>query len=169
MEDLMPRPSASDAYVRRRAAEIIFPRVWGWLGREHGGCAEPDVIRDLMRVARPHADGYELAKTLERDCGWAADDSLVDILGSDWVDDAVNELTGQWVRCLGIRPRFKIGDNVTVKRQRRSEVAGIVVKVDEELAQYGVRYPDMPENSWTVVNFEDCDPVLAPEAMQGAA
>lgn len=166
-DELMPRPTTADEYVRRRAAEIIFPNVWGWLGRDNSGCSEADVMRDLMKIARLHDSGYEYAKSLEG-CGWSPDDYLVDLLSDNWVEQAVDELTSQWVRCLNIQPQFKLGDSVT---WRRKGEPGEIVKIDTTLAQYGVRFPGYRENSYTIVNFEDCAAVAAAESAisQGAA
>lgn len=159
-EELMKRPSISDDYVRRRAAEIVFPKVWGWMGREYGGSKEADVMCHLMKVAGPCRNGYELSKDLEH-FGWAPDDLLVEILSDTWVQDAIDELTAQWVRCLGIRPQFKIGDTVAILTTWRRGDEGIIVRVDERLAKYGVRFEEMPESSWTTINFEDCSaPVM---------
>lgn len=168
-EEMMSRPSISDGYVCRRAAEIIFPKVWGWMGRENSGCKQEDVMRDLTKIASAHRNGFELAKGLERR-GWMVDDLLVDILADTWVQDAIDELTNQWVRCLNIRPQFRIGDSVAVTSYWRSQATGTVVKVDEKLAQYGVRYPDMPKNAWAVVNFEDCTaPLPLPKSQPSAS
>jgi hypothetical protein len=154
----MLRPSLRDEYVRRRAAEIIFPKIRGWQLIPES--EETDWMSDLASVARL-ADGYEIAHELERRHSWMADAQLVEILDGSWVRDAIDELTSQWVRCLDIRPKFEIGDRV-VCRNRPEQAA--VVNVDTRLAKYGVHYPDMKDNSWCVVEFEACTPVPALEA-----
>lgn len=161
-DELMKRPSLADEYVRRRAAEIILPKVLGWMGPTSPG-EEQQTLLDLMKVASLYLDGYELAKKLER-YGWCPDPRLIEILDNNWVSTAIDELTSQWVRCLAIKPQFSIGDSVVISRGKQ----GKIVKIDEKLAQYGVRYPDMAEKSWTVVNFEDCSapfPLAIPPAV----
>ncbi|MFP5277012.1 MAG: hypothetical protein ACLGPM_07845 [Acidobacteriota bacterium] len=152
-EEMMSRPSISDGYVCRRAAEIIFPKVWGWMGRENSGCKQEDVMRDLTKIASAHRNGFELAKDLERR-GWMVDDLLVDILADTWVQDAIDELTDQWVRCLNIRPQFAVGDRVVPTAGHRRGEEGTVARVDERLARYGVHFDDMEKNSWRTFDFE---------------
>ncbi len=153
-EELMPRPSLSDDYVRRRAAEIIFPDVARWAG-PIGESEKYEYMNDLMSIASQNSNGYEMAKSLEHK-GWCSNDSLVEILGNDWVTQAIDELTSQWVRCLNITPEFSIGDLVTADGAGRKDQVGTVVKIDSECARYGIRYPDMPGNSYQVIGFELC-------------
>lgn len=155
-DELMKRPTINDDYVRRRAAEIILPAVMSW-GRYVRERDEPQVIKDLMKAARVHGDGYEMAKSLEG-FSWSVDDGLVEILGSGWVDDAIEELTDQWVRCLNIKPDFALGDRVVCHIR---EEAGFITRIDTKLAKYGVRYSDMKDNSYYQVPFELCQKASA--------
>lgn len=162
--ELMPRPSLRDDYVRRRAAEMILPAIKRWAGADYRAKDEREWISDLSSVVVYGADGYEMSKPLERR-GWAVDTELMEIMYGWNPQDAIDELTDQWVRCLGIRPQFELGASVFCPV--RPNQIGVITRLDLRLAQYGVRYPDMKENCWHVVNFEDCSGTLT--SARGAA
>jgi hypothetical protein len=158
-DELMPRPSLSDSYVRRRAAEIVWPEVRSLYGLDESEA--PGWLGHLAAVASL-SDGYEIARHLERR-GLSADAGLVEVLDGCWVRQAIEELTRQWVRCLNIQPAFKVGDVVFV-RSRRPDEAAVVAEVRSDLAEYGVRWPDMSANVMGIVKFEDCSPALVAAA-----
>jgi hypothetical protein len=78
----------------------------------------------------------------------------VEILGSDFIDLALRELTEQWVRCLGITLALELGAKV----RYRGEDAEIV-KHMEDLAQYGVRTPDLAGSAYYVCDAEMFDDI----------
>lgn len=151
------RPKQSDALVKQRAAEIVTPKIVEWIkrGRETR-IVEKDISNVLIKILSSHKDGYEMAKELDQ-AGWGADSELVDIMddASYAVSEAARELVKKWVIMYAITPTRKIGDAVTCSSIRRDGKIGIITKIYEKEAQYGVRYPDQPETSCYIVNYED--------------
>jgi hypothetical protein len=151
---VMLRPSIADACVKRRAAEMALPEIKRWL-RSGGPVQQTDeeIISSLMKFVCTH-DGYEAVKAMDED-GWAGTNSeLVEIMDQDWIIDAQRELTRQWARCLGITLKFQLGQRVMWRGME-----GVVVNRDEELAEYGVRTPELTEKQWHVCREEDVQPV----------
>jgi hypothetical protein len=150
-EGVMLRPRRIDPCVRRRASEMALPDVKRWLGYVED--SDEELIRCLMK----HIDGgngYEIVKSLEHD-GWSnADGGLVDVMDSDFIDLALRELTEQWVCCLGIRLVLELGANVCYRGQ-----AARIVKLMEDVAQYGVRTPDIEGTAYYVCDAEMFHPV----------
>ena len=157
-EGVMLRPSTSDACVRRRAAEMILPNVKQWI-RSNGPIEDSDeqLITILMRHVN-NISGYEAVKAMERE-GWVGDDELVEIMGTGAIFDAHRELTAQWVRCLGITLHLELGQKVTWRSRINGLIEGVIVKRDEEFAEYGVRLPEDKENQWHLCHAEDVQPV----------
>lgn len=154
---VMMRPTRRDEVVRRRAAELALPQVKRWIGytTDSDNC----LITQLMNHIGG-GDGYEIVKSLEQD-GWCGNDSLVDIMGEDFIGAAEEELVAQWVRCLSVKLNVPIGAQVTIKR--RKEV-GIVTKHYPDVAKYGVRTAEQPETSCWVLLPEEISASAWPAA-----
>lgn len=154
MTDLMKRPTMADQFVVKRCLEMCMPRVVRWLGASDSD--QLTTREHLTKVLRAHADGYTMARDLES-LGWCPDTELVEVM-NDCADDcraAIKELTSQWVRCYQITPDFAIGDHIVVKRAYDGHKEGVVVKIDADQAEYGIRVPGQKENACWVVKFED--------------
>jgi hypothetical protein len=166
MTDLMKRPTMADKFVMQRCLELCMPRVNQWLGADDG---EPHATRDnLAKVLSAHGDGYTMARDLES-LGWCSNTALVEVM-NDCADDcsaALQELTAQWVRCYRITPDFAIGDRVALARAHGGHKEGIVVKIDADQAEYGIRVEGQKETAYWVVKFEHVSsPVMATPAAQ---
>lgn len=149
---VMLRPSLEDKYVLRRAAELLLPSAMDWL-RRGGGASQPEkeVLEDLMAmIAAGNMDGYERANYLERHRYWyGVNADLVELLNEDTADDAIREMTRAWVRCLGLTPVFSIGSSTSYEGRSCT-----VDKIYTETAEYGIRFPDSPPNTWRIIPFE---------------
>lgn len=150
---LMLRPRRRDDCVRRRAAEMALPQFKRWMGAG-SGYSDADLIKLLMKHIDGW-DGYTIAKSLERDCG-DADPGLVEIMDSDFISEALNELTRQWVRCLGIKLDLPIGTLVDHRGEK-----GTIADLRPDLAQYGIQLPSNIEGMLRIVIAEDVKPIQA--------
>lgn len=163
--DLMARPSIYDKLTRKRALELFWPQVVAYLDDTYCEADRAYTERQLEDVLAKHydgRDGYAMARDLENHYGWEEDRKLVDLMDNalDVLSDAQKELMSQWVKTYRIAPERKIGDSVILARHPRQDEVGTVVKIYEDEARYGVRYPDQPETSSCIVNFEDVKDVL---------
>lgn len=151
-DELMSRPTARDAYVLQRMTELCMPRVksyfYAW------DFNEKEIAEGLKKVVTPHGDGYELAKDMER-CGWEGSKALIELMEecSSLFCEALEELTWQWVRCLNIKPQFKIGDQVQLPKNY-GQSTGEIVGFNEKQAKYHVRTSDQKPTSYWVIEFE---------------
>lgn len=154
MSDTMKRPNMAEKYVQQRAAELCLSDIRRW--QPVANDDERELMDDLMKVLGSHRNGYELAKELERRCGWDPDADLVAILDncSYCCTQAINELTRQWVICLGIKPAHAVGDRVRLSMSYGGHKDGLVVKVNAEQASYGVRVTGQSETAHWVVFCE---------------
>lgn len=113
MTEAIKRPGKRDEAILKAAIQQILPEVLGWLG---GDDRPEEVARDLLRAAEDSTDldGYQLARTLERDCYWDSDTNLVDILEmlSSKVWQLHQKMVADWVKEQGIVPALKVGDKV---------------------------------------------------------
>ena len=157
MSETMKRPSMADDYVRRRASELYMPAIRRWHNGEQ--FEERETVEQLMKVVSPHGDGYEMARELERDHGWYVDSNLVGVLEdcASFCDDAIAELTRQWVICLGIQLAYAVGDRVRLAVNLGGRKEGVIVKVEHDLAKYGVHTEGQSEKAYWVV---ECEKVL---------
>lgn len=165
------RPSERDAFVRARALEMFFPRIEDWLianGRVDDGS---DVARkDIESVMFDGVDGYALTRKLEDGHGWTGNADLVYVMAEaeTTINASVRELTRQWVQNYKIKSPFGIGDTVRVNDSESSHnnIEGVVVALNEEEAQCGLRLPVAGNNSLCIFNFEDLALVHAGAAAQ---
>lgn len=153
--ELMKRPTKSDCIVRRRAWELFMPKVKAYLGAGWIEREIPHIEKQMMEVLDEFSDGYSMARELERE-GWEEDRGLVDLMddGEDCLRKAHEELQGQWIRAYGIAPERNIGDRVTADIYSRKGQVGEISKFYLDSARYGVRYPDQPETSCYLVEYE---------------
>jgi hypothetical protein len=151
-DGLMKRPTVYDKCVLRRAAEIVFPAIKGWLGE--GFATDEEIMDDLIDCIGK-GDGFLIAEDLKSHHHWDnCDSSLVAILDGNFVDTAQNELERQWVKCLGVTLDIPIGAMVNIKSRKES---GAVVKHYPLTAKYGVRTPDQEKTSNWILLPEDVE------------
>lgn len=165
----MKRPMKSDAIVKRRAWELFEPAVKRYLGNEYTDTEAPHIEKQVMGALCSGHDGYSMARQLERE-GWEEDRYLMDLMdeGESFLSKAHKEILGQWVECYGIAPERKIGDRVVSKKSYgREGQVGVISKFYLDEAKYGVRYPDQPETSCYIVDYERVED--APEVVDANA
>lgn len=151
-DGLMKRPTVYDKCVLRRAAEIVFPDVKGWLGK--GFATDDEIMEDLIDCIGK-GDGFSIAEDLKSYHHWDnCDSALVEILDGRFVYTAQEELEKQWVKCLGVTLDIPIGALVNIKSRKES---GAVVKHYPETAKYGVRTPDQEKTSNWILLPEDVE------------
>lgn len=158
----MKRPSWTDEFVRRRAAELFLPEVVSWLSQEEEAIDEKDVIDTLMKAMNPHSDGYEIVRKLEKTYYWVGSSDLMELMdGASWhVDQAEREMAHQWVRAYDIKPELPLGAHVSVSANvgDYQKKHGSITYIDPEVAQYGVTFDGMKAGSRYVVNYEVVKP-----------
>lgn len=154
--ELMKRPSKSDCIVKRRALEMFMPRVKDYLGDDWSESEAPHIEKQIMEVLDEFSDGYSMARELERK-GWEEDRGLVDLMddGEACLRKAHEEIQGQWIKCYGIGPKREIGDRVVADIYERKGQVGEISKFYPDSTRYGVRYPDQPETSCYLVEYDD--------------
>lgn len=143
---IMLRPRREDACVRRRAAEMALPEVKRWMGPSSQTDAE--LVAELMLYIDGH-DGHEIVKALERD-NWCGNRELVEIMDSNFIEDAERELVRQWVKCLSVKLDIPKGSKV----HWRGKI-GIVAYLDRNYAQYHIQTPEQAEGTIWRCNAED--------------
>lgn len=162
------RPTRYDPSIKRQAAERLLPEIIQWLGKDWRETDREDYLADLVRVITIY-DGYEAARTLERDCHWQPDFELVEILdGARAVTIAEDIAIKAWVEANRIAPLFAIGDQVSTKHG-----AGKIVAIDAERAAYVVQtaeflasHPKSKRADGIVINFEEARIVATSESEQ---
>lgn len=164
----MKRPRITDELTKKRALEIFWPHLVAYEGTEYRESDRAYNERQITAVLSAYRDGYAMARDLENHHGWAEDRELVDLMdhASDALTDAHKELVVQWVKTYHITPLRNIGDRVTTSLRSRTDQVGTIVKLYEDDARYGVRYPDQAETSHYVVDYEDVKDALT-AASQG--
>jgi len=165
---LIERPKHNSPAIRDAAIDTILPEVLSWLQKD--GIAEdrPEEVRvDLANALHGLSDGYEAARSLDRD-GWSPDARLVEILdGFSYVEHAAHrKAVKAWVVESGefLKPQFEVGQQVSFKRNfGRETVTGKIVSIDMESATYTVEKPGdgITKNGCTtigsVINWEDAE------------
>lgn len=112
--------------------------------------ANPETIADLYHG---YMDGYELARELDRACGWDITAHDVDILDcmSTEVDAQHEAVCKKWFEDNDIQPPLEIGTKIT-----RGVITGIC---EYRVAKYLVKEDDLPDaetgNRRLLVRFED--------------
>jgi len=136
----MHRPKVTRELIATTAAEFCAREGW-----------DADEAADLARVCRHSSmDGYELAKELDRICGWtptAQDVETLDGFCSD-VREAHRQACIAWARENNVQPPLPIGTMTT-----RGEITGVS---DYDGATYLIRENGCnQEGRHLLVRFED--------------
>ncbi|MCB2186972.1 MAG: hypothetical protein KQJ78_11175 [Deltaproteobacteria bacterium] len=160
-----PRPGRRSRPVIDRAAELLAEALEkdGVLALAGRGRVPGDLAEALINSF----DGYGMVKYLEHFCcGWEGNAALVSFLDDQafyYLDKAHQEAIGDWVRAYDIKPELPVGSAVLAVTRAGSE-AGVIVGVDESLAQYQIELvSEAAKNLWyryTIFNFEDVSPAL---------
>jgi hypothetical protein len=153
----MKRPRILDDLTKKRALEIFWPKLLVYEGSEYREANRASTERHILAVLSGSRDGYAMARDLENNYGWAEDRNLVDLMddAASAMTAAHKELVGQWVKAYNITADRKVGDEVRTNIRPRGNVAGTIVKLYEDEAHYGVRYPDQPETSHYILDYEE--------------
>lgn len=151
-----PRPAQSDPRAIAGAAKKLAKLLVEWDPNTTQEEAEQDLTAALTAG---RSDGYEIAKYLEDRRCYEPDSELVSDLdvASHYLSEAHKTLVKEWVHLNGIRPKFKVGDEVETKQFGRCVIGAI----NEETAQYVVQneeyrkaHPNQPGTSGYYVSFE---------------
>lgn len=135
----MNRPQLTKELIAATAATFCEENGW-----------DADQAADLASVWSGHMDGYELAKELDRMCGWsptAQDVEVLDGFDSD-LREAHRKVCIAWARENNIQPPLPIGTMTTL-----GEITGIS-------ARYGACYEirmtgDTDPTRRRIVRFEE--------------
>lgn len=116
---------------------------------------------DIVQEYCPSKDGYELMRSLERNCYWDGSRDLMDDL--DAVDFSVNRIHKQaikdWVTVYGVTAELQVGDDVMWKSRKAK-----ITNITPDVAQYTIQFYEpytkrMPmtigSSSAMYANFED--------------
>ncbi|WP_152665218.1 hypothetical protein [Serratia marcescens] len=112
--------------------------------------------KHLLEIYKFGSDGYRLAKSLE-DAGYKPSEKMVSELGflDAYVVDAENEEIKKWVSKYNIKPKLKIGRQVTFSIENR-DLTGTIVDYDTPHACYFIKRNNDPDkNRKYVVPYEN--------------
>lgn len=107
-----------------------------------------DIISDLKECFSPQgikmSDGYELAKELDRDCGYDVNTELVNILDgfSHKLYMECQKFEKKWVIDCNITPKHSIGDKVHISRKGKI-YEGEISAINNEVAEYTICVPEL--------------------------
>lgn len=149
------RPELSEA-GQLKAAKMTAELIVRWAN--HASLNSARLAVDIAGQYSGHMNGYELAKELDRHCGYQPDTEMVESLDamSSYVDDVYKKEIQQWVVDLNIEPPFPEQTPITI---------GLITAVSTySPACYEVRRKGDSEDSGRrlIVKFEDA--VYAGEA-----
>ena len=134
----MSRPTVTHAMILEAATQVA-KRVDG----------DAETIAEHFR---PHMDGYELARELDRYYGWDLNMSDVEELDcmSSIVDELQREAEKTWFADNNIQPPLPIGTRIT---------EGVIEAVDEySPGKYLVKENGCTQQGrWLLVNFEEAE------------
>lgn len=118
---------------------------------------------DIAQHASLHEDGYDLAKKLDRYCGWDCNLMMAADLDaySGMAREAMKKAQKDWVDRNNIQPPYPIGVMITTKRGETGAITGIyehgpaeyLVKID------GDEEADGASERRQVIAFEDVQPI----------
>jgi len=143
MPEKTPRPTEKSPAVLHKAALALIDDL-----SRNNYDIKHDEADNVAKIIRYHRDGYDVAKAFESE-GLLYDDEItadtVSILDSVdvHVRKAWNEEQAKWMAENGIKPCFKIGDEVrTVAGSARDldSLTGKIVDIDEKTGIYTVCY-----------------------------
>lgn len=132
------RPDFNHPKIKETALRAILPEVIEWMGDEGQLHSEQEILDDLIKCSDMFSDGYEIAKKLERVCGWSCDSELVEILNdvAHQFHNACDELQAQWVEKHQITLDKPVGTVVTYKGNE-----GTITRLEVTRAKYIVNVP----------------------------
>jgi len=140
---MKPRPDLKDRSLSVEVARALLPQITAW-GKCRGNAvhsaeADEHTVKDLVACMETHEeDGYNLAKTLERDFSWGPDADLVRILnGIRHLRHTLHDMrVEEWVKENGLHlDLLDLGTEVVVDGRR-----GRILDVFPKDASYHVAY-----------------------------
>ena len=158
------RPTRLTIYnFHRKVAEGLLPEIKMWSEGDIG--PDEQVLEDLREILEkeaPDADGYTLARAMERDGWYGVNSELVEILdGAFSIAHSVEEdAVKEWVTANEIKAPLVAGTMVKTKHG-----VGPIVSIMEDTAKYIVQTDRFLEKnpsqagkaSGIVVAFEDAE------------
>lgn len=148
-----PRPKFSPA-IALAAAEAITDTLIrdGHLTKSQ----RQDAVLDIAKHARPHMDGYEIAKTLDSYEHWDCDFQMCEILDgfASECSDAIRKAEKEWAAATCPAPPHPIGTRVRIGTKETGEITGIY---EHGSAKFLVKLDGGPkgDTSRRIINFED--------------
>jgi len=158
------RPKFSPIIARLAASSVVDRLIRdGHLEED----TREDSLEDIAKYARPHMDGYEIAKALDDYASWCIDFQICETLDgfSHEVRSQLDMAERAWVAATNPQPPLAMGSRVQLSRGETGVITGIyeygaakyLVKVD------GDPRGEAPQESRRIINFEDAVPVSLSE------
>lgn len=137
MTEMNKRPYSLTEEAAREVAETMLDDVMDWLNDNFDSEEVKENLTDTFLDCTDW-NGYSLTKHLEDNHYFSGDRELVDIMdqADTLLHAKLSELQRKWVEENGIKPKFKVGDEVLVKGEK-----GTIKHVDPVYAKYGVFIP----------------------------
>ncbi len=136
----MKRPTIDKAMILAAAKQVAS---------EIGDGADAETIADNYR---PYMDGYELARQLDRYCGWDFTMSEVETLDTmtGIVMGLRRDAEKTWAEAYNIQPKLPIGTTI-----KQGVIAGVC---EHSAAKYRVKEHGCDqEGRFLLINFEDAE------------
>ncbi len=169
--EITGRPKDSDDEIIKEASQKFAVDLMKWCkagGEQH--CTIKEFEEDAFEVLDgcfSHYDGYKIAKALEDDHYYSADESLVDICSGAWnyVHEAHSKALKIWIKDNNVVCPFKIGDTVKYYRNVGGWRTGVIKNIDNTRAEctcFNIEYGhSIPNGGCTVtgdlVHFENME------------
>lgn len=151
-----PRPKFSAEIALIAATEVISGMIANGL---LDGDQRDDSIAGLVKHARQHMDGYEIAKALDLYAHWDCNLEMAEALDdfSSEVRDAIDAAEKEWAARTNVQPPLPIGSRVQLRRGETGKITGIY---EHGAAKYLVKIDGDPQadtsaQSRRIINFED--------------
>lgn len=117
------------------------------------------LAEDIVSVAYPYIDGYELARKLEDWCGWHCDMQVAEVLDEFQfrAEQQHERAEKEWAERNNVQPPLPVGSRVKA-RWGRDEFTGTITEICRNTAaKYVVLRDDGAGIGHPVVNFEDVE------------
>lgn len=155
-----PRPKYSNeialAAAKKLAAELAKEDLI------ESGTVEASA-QDIAKYARPYADGYEIARELEKFAWWECDLQIAETLDgwSSIVRSHIEAAEKEWAERNNIQPPFPCGTRVSLNSQETGTITEIY---KYGAAKYCIAIDGDPDANSSkqarrIVNFEDVSPL----------
>ena len=158
-KDFPERPLSTDVDIVKSAAAMTARDACAHYGVSDKH--EDDLYQSLVRCGDPFMSGYELAKEIESDTGWAGiDTSFIEALDnySDNLDAAHQQACKKWAKKFSVNPSLKEGDVVEFDR-RIKRVTGVIHHLylyEGRVATYSIKEDDSKDdNRFLILPFEE--------------